>query len=285
MSTTTATPKQPKPKTRQQAMEQGKIIVKDGVSHYVSAFEPAARHPVFEMRLTLASEITMRLFLGTCESAQRSLYSLYCLAPIVLRGEQQMVNETHAVVGQRFDEIETKLNEEWQRLQHLAETDGADGAARYVGEAPLVVEVMTPAMARYLGLISTADGMMRTLDALWFAMRVPATERNHKMLEWRNRIARFQRELFALQQRLFRAGTRKSNGQTNADSIEDVAGDITGTRLSDDDDSTDDESEEDDMQVEAHLPASDTSLAVLAPRRKATPRKRALADEVTAAAA
>jgi len=214
--------RQTNPKNRQQAMEAGKITVKDGVSHYVSAFEPRARHPVFEMRLSLASEIGMRLFLSTCEPAQRSLYSLYCLAPIVMRDDTSMLDETLNIVEQRFEGIETDLNNEWQRLRQVAETDGADGAARYVREVPLVVDVMTPAMARYLGLLSTMDGMTRTLDALWFAMRVQATERNKMMLDWRNQIVRFQRELSRLQKRLFEAVRRKSDGQTDLDTSADA---------------------------------------------------------------
>jgi len=292
-STNPATPKQParirqqNPKNRQQAMEQGKITVKDGVSHYVSAFEPRARHPVFEMRLSLASEIGMRLFLSTCEPAQRSLYSLYCLAPIVMRDDTSMLDETLNIVEQRFEAIETDLNNEWQRLRQVAETDGADGAARYVREVPLVVDVMTPAMARYLGLLSTMDGMTRTLDALWFAMRVQATERNKMMLDWRNQIVRFQRELSRLQKRLFEAVRRKSDGQTDADASADAevaealalaeSGALDG----------DDDNEDDPDSAGASAPPETDALPLAAPvpRRKPATRKRAVADAPEAVAA
>jgi len=292
-STNPATPKQParirqqNPKNRQQAMEQGKITVKDGVSHYVSAFEPRARHPVFEMRLSLASEIGMRLFLSTCEPAQRSLYSLYGLAPIVMRDDTTMLDETLNIVEQRFEAIETDLNNEWQRLRHLAETDGADGAARYVREVPLVVDVMTPAMARYLGLLSTMDGMTRTLDALWFAMRFQATERNKMMLEWRNQIVRFQRELSRLQKRLFEAVKRKSLGQTDADASADAevaeALALAGSGAPDDDNETEDDA---DSGEESAPPDTDIlPLATPVPRKRATTRKRAAADAPEAIAA
>jgi len=298
MSTQTATPapvsqarasaqkvRPSNPKNRQQAMEQGKITVKEGISHYVSAFEPRARHPVFEMRLSLASEVGMRLFLSTCEPAQRSLYSLYCLAPIVMRDDTSMLDDTLTIVEQRFEAIETELNNEWQRLRQVAETDGADGAARYVRETPLVVDVMTPAMARYLGLVSTMDGMTRTLDALWFAMRVTATERNTTMLDWRNQIVRFQRELSRLQKRLFEAVRRKSGGQAEADASADAeVAEAFALAESGALDEGDEGENEDD--ADSALPEPDAlPLAATASRRKPATRKRAVADAPAAIAA
>jgi len=278
--------RQPVQKDRQQAMEQGKITVKDGVSHYVSAFEPRARHPVFEMRLSLASEVGMRLFLSTCEPAQRSLYSLYCLAPIVMRDDTAMLDDTLNIVEQRFEAIETDLNNEWQRLRQVAETDGADGAARYVREVPLIVDVMTPAMARYLGLVSTMDGMTRTLDALWFAMRVQATERNKMMLNWRNQIVRFQRELSRLQKRLFEAVRRKSEGQTDSDASADAevaeAFALAESGVLDDADEGEDDA---DSGGTSAPPEPDLSVASTSTRHKPATRKRAVADVPEAVAA
>lgn len=210
-----------------------RIKVVDGVAHYEPDFTPRVKHPVFDMRLHLVTEAAFRVFQNTYDPAQKALYHLYCTLPITMRTQDKMIKEVHAVVEGRFEELENDVAAELQRLAHLAKTDGAESAARYFNEEPLQVVVLTPGMARFLGLIRNMDLIVKTVDALWFAMRMKETERNQKMMEWRNRITRFHRELNNLHMRLLSAGQKKG---VSAEALRDEAG--ASAALDDDGDDT-----------------------------------------------
>jgi len=191
------------------ALRTGKVSVQNGVTLYEPTFAPRVKHPVFDVNVTLVTEAAFRVFQSTYDPAQKALYHLFCTMPILLRENQRLVAEVHGIVEKRFTEIEAALSDETERLRHLAKTDGAGHATRYSNQEPLVVVVLTPAMSRYLALINSMDTVVKTVDALWFATRMKETERNQKMMEWRNRITKFHRELHLLHMRLLGAVDRK----------------------------------------------------------------------------
>lgn len=182
----------------------------NGKTLYEPEFSPRAKHPVYEVEVNLATEAAFRVFQSTYDPVQKALYHLFSTIPIMLRQEQEMVNEVHGVIEKRFSELESLQNDELERLRHLAKTDGVDLPARYYNEEPMVVVVLTPQMTRYLSLVNNMDQIIRLIDALWFGMRIRQTERNQKMLEWRNRIVRFHRELNAIHLRMINAIQRKN---------------------------------------------------------------------------
>lgn len=194
----------------------GKITVVNGVTMYEPTFTPKVKHPVFDVRVSLVTEAAFRVFQSTYDPAQKALYHLFCTMPILLRENQRLVSEVHGIVEKRFTEIEASLNDETERLRHLAKTDGADQASRYFHQEPLIVVVLTPSMSRYLALINSMDTVVKNIDALWFALRIKETERNQKMMEWRNRITRFHRELHTLHMRLLGAIERKGGADAEA---------------------------------------------------------------------
>lgn len=198
------------------ALRTGKVTVQNGVTVYEPTFTPKVKHPVFDVNVTLVTEAAFRVFQSTYDPAQKALYHLFCTMPILLRENQRLVAEVHGIVEKRFTELETALSDETERLRHLAKTDGADHASRYFNQEPLIVVVLTPSMSRYLALINSMDVVVKNVDALWFALRMKETERNQKMMEWRNRITKFHRELHTLHMRLLGAIERKGGADAVA---------------------------------------------------------------------
>lgn len=189
----------------------------DGVLRLITDFTPRVKHPSYDLEVSLVTEATSKVFMSTFAPAQKSLYHLYCTAPITLRNNPSDVVEVHGVIDKLFIEIEETLQAEIERLRVIAKNDGASMPSRYSNEQKVVVEVYTPAMTRYVGLLQSMDTIVKMADALWFAMRIKETERNQKMMEWRNKITRFNRTLHMLHMRLIAAGQRNGTLTETAD--------------------------------------------------------------------
>lgn len=170
-------------------------IDRGGTQVVVSTFTPRSRHPVFEVPMDLATEPANRVLENTYDAAQASLYHLYTIMPISMRDRADESNAVLALVEEQFAKLEAELEAEHGRLKHLANVDGAAGASGYYHETKVVVQVLTPAMTRYLALITRMDSILRIMDALWFSTRINTTERTNRMMEWRNKITRFHRFL------------------------------------------------------------------------------------------
>jgi len=189
----------------------GKISVRDGVSFYEPTFTPRVKHPVFEIPVSLLTEPAFRVFQSTYDPVQKALYHLHTTLPILCRDHPKVIDDVLGILSGRFDEIEQEIDAEHERLKHLEKHEGAEPARRYFNEEKLVVVVVTPAMARYLALIGKMDQVMRLVDALWFTTRISDKERNNRIMEWRNKIMRFHRQIGTYHMRALGAANRREN--------------------------------------------------------------------------
>lgn len=195
----------------QHPLATGKITIVDGTTYYEPSFAPRVKHPEFEIKLDLQTEAAFRVFQSTYDPVQKALYHLHCTLPILARDNPKVIQDILGIVNAKFEAFETELDAELERLKHLEKTDGAEHARRYSNPEPLCVVVITPAMSRYLGLISKMDEVIRSIDALWFAMRIHETDRNNRMMEWRNKITRFHRLLGTYHMRALGAANRREH--------------------------------------------------------------------------
>jgi len=158
-------------------------------------FTPRAKHPVIEMTVAPQTEPVEKILEANFDPVQKALYHIHVTLPIMSRTDTKVINEVLDLVEARFSKIEGQMALELGRLKALAKTDGAVQPASYTNPTSRVMMVYTPEMARWVGLLMRMDEIMRWVDALWYSTRVKSKDRNAVMMNWRNTLTGFSREL------------------------------------------------------------------------------------------
>lgn len=164
-------------------------------------FVPKSKSAYIEMRLNLVTESSQKVYEATKEPAQISFYIFDVLLVIRFNDSptsQKQYNLVSAEIEKRFTEIEGELDKELARLKVLADNLGVDRAECYTNENPNTVRIYSASFGRYLDLLSKMDLICRDMDGLWLSRAVSNVERNNCMIRWRNRLIRFNREVYNL---------------------------------------------------------------------------------------
>lgn len=180
-------------------------------------FTPRAKHPVIEMTVACQTEPVEKILESNFDPVQKALYHIHVTLPILSRADTKVINEVLDLVEARFAKIENQMTAEIGRLKTLAKTDGAVQPAAYTNPSSRVLQVYTPEMARWVGLLMRMDEILRWVDALWYSTRVKSKDRNAVMMTWRNTLTGFSRELHNLHLRAnaFQERTAESGADAN----------------------------------------------------------------------
>jgi hypothetical protein len=164
-------------------------------------FIPTDKHPVFEMELPLKTEPASKVFENTFEPAQKTFFMLQVILPKTSLKDKSVLESVMEYVEGKFSELETEMTQTTDRLLVLKQDAGARSARQYFHAEMLTVQVMTPLFERFLALIIRMDELMQLVDSLWFARRLNDKQRAEVINQWRNRLVKFNREVFLLKER------------------------------------------------------------------------------------
>lgn len=161
-------------------------------------FSPRAKHPVLEMTVRCQTEAVEKILEVNFDPVQKALYHIHVTLPIMSRASPKVINEVLDLVEHRFGKIEQQMDLELGRLKALAKTDGAVQPSEYTNPSEQVIQVFTPEMARWIGMLMRMDEILRWVDALWYSTRVKSKDRSALLMQWRNTMTGFSRELHNL---------------------------------------------------------------------------------------
>lgn len=161
-------------------------------------FSPRAKHPVIEMTVRCQTEAVEKILEVNFDPVQKALYHIHVTLPIMSRASPKVINEVLDLVEHRFGKIEHQMDLELGRLKALAKTDGAVQPSGYTNPSEHVLQVFTPEMARWVGMLMRMDEILRWVDALWYSTRVKSKDRSALLMQWRNTMTGFSRELHNL---------------------------------------------------------------------------------------
>jgi hypothetical protein len=168
---------------------------------YEREFIPRDKHPVFEMELPLKTEPASKVFENTFEPAQNTFFMLQVILPKTSLKDNSVLESVMEYVEGKFTELETEMTQTTDRLLVLKQDANARTARQYFHAEMLTVQVMTPLFERFMALIVRMDELMQLVDSLWFARRLNDKQRAEVINQWRNRLVKFNREVFLLKER------------------------------------------------------------------------------------
>lgn len=168
-------------------------------------FVPRSSDPYIDKSVTLLSEPVKRLLDDTSETAQYNFYRFDSTLELSFRKNQRALVKLGIVnthIANCFTEIELELEKELERLKTLASNVGTQRATQYTHATAVHVRCYSPSYERYVDILSKADLLINHLDGLWLARVVNNSDRNNKIVFWRNRVTRFNREIVNLYSRV-----------------------------------------------------------------------------------
>jgi hypothetical protein len=168
---------------------------------YEREFIPRDKHPVFEMEMPLKTEPASKVFENTFEPAQNTFFMLQVILPKTSLKDNSVLESVMEYVEGKFTELETEMTQTTDRLLVLKQDANARTARQYFHAEMLTVQVMTPLFERFLALIIRMDELMQLVDSLWFARRLNDKQRAEVINQWRNRLVKFNREVYLLKER------------------------------------------------------------------------------------
>jgi len=168
---------------------------------YEREFIPRDKHPVFEMEMPLKTEPASKVFENTFEPAQNTFFMLQVILPKTSLKDNTVLESVMEYVEGKFTELENEMTQTTDRLLVLKQDAQARTARQYFHAEMLTVQVMTPLFERFLALIIRMDELMQLVDSLWFARRLNDKQRAEVINQWRNRLVKFNREVYLLKER------------------------------------------------------------------------------------
>lgn len=184
---------------------------------YEREFVPTNKHPVIELEIPLKTDPATRVFENTAAPAQQSLFVLQVILPQTSKVDTSVLDSVMEYVNAKFVEIESEMQGAMDRMNVLKNESGARVARQYFHAEMVTVQAMTPMFTRFIELIVRMDDLMQLVDSLWFARRLNDKQRAEVINQWRNRLIRFNRELYMLKVRAASHAEKIRNDARNKD--------------------------------------------------------------------
>lgn len=221
---------------------------------------PALSIPVFERELQINSLQAQRVMDRAFPRTVRALYSIDTILRII--GDEAEMDEVEDVITKLFTDAREALRGEAGRLEKLMENNGITETPAYTRPKSYTVQISSPQVAVFAGLVTELDALMTKMDACWLLSVLDNKQRKMGTFSWQQRMLRLGRRIVAIEERARKAAYRQGKGDEVAEALPPQPVDA------------DDLADED--PVENAAPAS---------RKKASTRKKAAATEEVAAEA
>jgi len=145
-----------------------------------------------EVRSQHAQYITQRSFRETI----RALYAINVV--LLLIGNEDEADKVHRMIAAQIAEVSDALRREQERLQALADDNGGVETPAYTNPKTLNLNVSTPQMGQFLGLVEQLDDLLVLCDGLWFAQIITNRDKKRITHDFRRKVYAQAREIIAL---------------------------------------------------------------------------------------
>ena len=176
-------------------------------------FSPRAKHPVLEMNFECMTEAVEKILDSQFVHVQAALYHLSATLPIRQAKDSKVLNEVLDLINTRFERVEKEMEAELSRYKHIAKDEGVSIASAYTHQGGRTLQIFCPEMARWVSMLKRADEILRWVDSLWYSTFISSRDRTAIIMNWRNRLIGFSREMTNLHKRANGYQTRVETGE------------------------------------------------------------------------
>jgi len=170
----------------------------------MKAWRPSKSHPYRNVTVTLRSLFTQRVFVIAFHFAQRAVYGIEVLLPII--GTKEQVDVVLERVHALMESLEGELRDKIAMLETLKANEGIEqGLDGYTMVMEETVQTYIPDSRRLIGNVINFDRYCALADELWLAGALSKLRREEVIDVMSRRIRDFATEINKLHERTLRA--------------------------------------------------------------------------------
>jgi uncharacterized protein YjcR len=119
-----------------------------------------------------------------------------------MASNSEIVDRIEAAVKEYLQKTKEELLLEKEELKQLLDQYGIVEIPDYTKKESILVEITSPFISNYIGLIQALDDVLQFLDTLWLFELITGAERKAKIQEWVSRLRKLRLRIRQAEKRL-----------------------------------------------------------------------------------
>lgn len=162
--------------------------------------EKAKSSPVMKRNIELNSLQAQKVMTRSFEKLAESLFTISVILRAV--GERDHVDEAENLINGHFEAVTVDLNEKLEQLRELVQQNGISVSPDYTNTVVFSIEINTPHLGRFAGLVTQLDELITLIDALWLNAVFDSRQASNAKYEWRQRLIRVAGKIIGMAKRV-----------------------------------------------------------------------------------
>lgn len=142
--------------------------------------------PVIKQKLSLSTLASQKVMVRSFEKLAESLFQI----SVILRaiGEREHVDNAEEILNKHFETASTDIEAKIEQMRQLAEQNGISINPDYTNQVTYELEINTPHLARFIGLVGRMDDLVSMIDSLWLHSILDDRQASNARFEWSRRM-------------------------------------------------------------------------------------------------
>lgn len=162
--------------------------------------DKAKSSPVIKRNIELNSLQAQKVITRSFEKLAESLFTISVILRAV--GEREHVDEAENLINGHFEAVTADLNEKLEQLRELVQQNGIAVSPDYTNAVVFSIEINTPHLGRFAGLVTQLDELITLIDALWLNAVFDSRQASNAKYEWRQRLIRVAGKIIGMAKRV-----------------------------------------------------------------------------------
>lgn len=142
--------------------------------------------PVIKQELSLSTLAAQKVMVRSFEKLAESLFQVSVILRAV--GEREHVDAAEEILNKHFETASTDIEAKIEQMKQLAEQHGVSITPDYTNQVRYELEINTPHLARFVGLVGRMDDLVSMIDALWLHSILDDRQASNARYEWSRRM-------------------------------------------------------------------------------------------------
>lgn len=160
--------------------------------------QPYSR-PVFRQTLNVNSLQAQRVMERSFDRVSNALFSLDVILRII--GDQKEIGQIEEIVQGHIDKVAEDMTKAMTQLQKVMTDNGIEAIPGYSAPVDFSIEITSPQVAQFAGLIRNLDKLMSLVDTLWLNSILSSQQRSDATYEWQQRLIKLAGRIIGMEKR------------------------------------------------------------------------------------
>ncbi len=174
--------------------------------------------PVIKQELSLSSLSAQKVMTRSFEKLAESLFQISVILRAV--GEREHVDDAEDIINEHFQTANKDIEAKIEQMKKLAEQHGVNISPDYTNQVKYELEINTPHLAQFIGLVGRMDDLVSMIDSLWLHSILDNRQASNARFEWSRRMINVAGRIIGLSRKV----RKEAYNSGQKDLVDSVAG-------------------------------------------------------------